>query len=85
LTGGRALVKRTMACSRSCLLSVMSWSPVASRGSRWFISSLAHCSRLSVSRPLYLERSAWSVPISMTAPMSDAASGVSLYLVRGEG
>ena len=50
-----------------------------------FISSLAHCSRLSVRRPLYLERSTWSVPFSMTAPMSDAASGVSLYLVRGEG
>ena len=70
--------RRELTFSRSDLESVISWSPVASSGSRSFISFDAHCSRLSVRRPLYLERSSAVVPLSMIAPRLEAASAVIL-------
>ena len=52
--GGLASWNFLIASERSSLVSVMSCSPEAVRSSRWFMQSAAHCSRLSVSRPLYL-------------------------------
>ena len=52
-------------CSKSGFLSVTSSSPDASSSSRVFIASEAHCNRLSVSRPLYFERSSCVVPSLM--------------------
>lgn len=60
--------------NRCCLLSTAlarRWKqiaenrPEAFRSSRVFISSDAHCSKLSVRRPLYLERNSWVVPFSI--------------------
>ena len=78
-TGGRAVAKRPIAVARSDFVSVMSWSPSASSESRVFISSPAHCIKLSVRRPLYFERSTASVPLSMMPGIAVCASGASLY------
>lgn len=77
--GGRAVAKRRMASSQSDLCSVIRASPEALSGNLVFISSAAHCIRLSMRRPLYLERSSAFVPLSMIAPRSLEASGVILY------
>mmetsp|Transcript_43014 Transcript_43014/g.100804 ORF Transcript_43014/g.100804 Transcript_43014/m.100804 type:complete len:240 (-) Transcript_43014:229-948(-) len=78
LVGGRAVTKRLMAACRSCRSRVMSCSPEALSGKRVFISSEDHCSRLSVSRPLYLERNSLVVPESMILASFAEASGVNL-------
>ena len=65
--GGRAVAKRLIAFAKSFDSSVISCSPLASNESRVFISSHAHWKRLSIRRPLYLERSSALVPLLFAA------------------
>ena len=49
--------------------------PEALRSRRVFISSDAHCSRLSVRRPLYLERNSCVVFCAMICSIAASAAG----------